>query len=436
MDAYKYFHMSSPPFEARPDPRYFLDLPVYAEALATLQYTVRAGKSCAVIVGESGAGKTLLARVLGESVNRSGRVLWIHGIGQPEDCTEITCYPPGAMANARNVRAREEHTTLAQWLRNPTGVSPVTLVVVDNADALHKQNWTDLMALLTRDVRGTRTLTVAIFGTQRLLERLGSPRLERMRRRVFRTCSLSNLSREQTESYINHRLRLAGARRSPFTREAIDRIHQYARGTPGTINHLCDNALIDAFGDDRDVVRSEHVHHTVRAIAGAWTAAGHALPAPSHAGELELDSDELLVPGIPSAGPAADERDAPARSSRFAGLTKRLAQVTRTVAAQVEDSRELLADPATDFQDPGPGTSARSTSKPHTLAAAVRQIAAGGVVPGDVDTGTPAADADGDVPTTADRLKSIESRINSALDRVRNARNRKARAKATTEPET
>jgi hypothetical protein len=107
--------------------------------------------------------------------------------------------------------------------------------------------------------------------------------------RVAVRVRLSSFDRDATEAYIKHRLRLAGAQRMLFAPEAIDIIHDRARGIPRVINTLCDNALFEAFlarqrGIDGETMRkiAENLDLTVNAAADGKS------PVEGAAGEIAL----------------------------------------------------------------------------------------------------------------------------------------------------
>jgi general secretion pathway protein A len=55
---------------------------------------------------------------------------------------------------------------------------------------------------------------------------------------------LEPLSEPETERYIGHRLKVAGARQPIFTPEAVKQIFALSKGYPRLINVICDNALL------------------------------------------------------------------------------------------------------------------------------------------------------------------------------------------------
>lgn len=267
MTAYQFFGLRVAPFDGRPDPRFFYRASGHAEALATLQYAVHAAKAGVVLLGDSGTGKSLLARQLADENGARRACVWVHGIGQPADHVDVTITPPRSEDPAALGTIERP---LREWWRQPVSAGDGTIVLVDNADGLNETHWNEIVGVVTRDQVAGRPLTVVLLGLPALATTLAAGRLARLRRRVFRTFMLGRLSAEETRAYITHRLTVAGGpdARAIFTEPALDLVHRLAGGNPALINQVCDNALIDAFGDERRQIDVTHIVGTIRAITG------------------------------------------------------------------------------------------------------------------------------------------------------------------------
>lgn len=409
MDAYTHFNLNTTPFEGKPDPRFYYGLPIHAETLATLQYAVHTAKSCCLVLGESGSGKTLLARLLAESVNRRSRILWAHGIGQPAGATELTIYPPGTLCGTRTLgRIRPQQSTLAAWMRSAVPSTSSSVIIIDNADGLHRHNWEDVLSLVTREFRVTRTSTLILLGLPSLARRLATRSLVRVRRRVFRTCQLPGLTRAQAEAYIQHRLAVAGGRNKPFTPGALDLIHRVSGGNPALINQVCDNALIDAFGEGRLTVDVPHVSATVQAIVGPATKHWRLRPPPLKrlaAGDRADLTDEPYLPSRLSqllSGAEPDQTRAP--------MTQPHSLDESDLTSEIPALEGGLLEPVSSGQDSHAVAARSSTDGGVAVAAEAKADAAGGATSA----------------LLVDRLRIVEVRISDALSRVREARTQHA----------
>ncbi len=412
MEAYQYFGLSSPPFETAPKPQYFYATPAYAEALATLEYALHAGKACTLVLGDSGSGKTLLGQILARKINARTGVLWVHGIGQPPGETEVTVYPTGSFGT-RGTQDKQEirRVRLSDWIRDELPMSRATAAIVDDADGLPPHAWEDIVSLVTREIRTPRPIGVVLLGLPTLLEPLTSEGLLRLRRRVFRTCHLTPLTSADVAGYIRHRVKVAGGDASrifsPATYEVLQR---FSMGNPALINQLCDNALIDAFADDRKRIEGRHIVGTVHAITGGMP---EQLTPPRR--KLELPTPVEKRHALPAVtGPSGTPVGVPAKGQKTgSGLFTRPVEPAAQNAAgltrmaepeRVPDGVDKEQVDAVDDGDPAP-----MSLTDGLLEEAEREadaVTAGSEVTAVLDN----------------RLRELELRLSTALNRVREAR--------------
>jgi hypothetical protein len=98
-----------------------------------------------------------------------------------------------------------------------------------------------------------------------LAEKMALPAQEKLRQRVSIFAGLEPFSREDTEFYIEHRLRIAGYT-SPaplFTRDAFTLITNHSGGIPRNINNLCFSSMSLASALKLKVIDSETVREVI-----------------------------------------------------------------------------------------------------------------------------------------------------------------------------
>lgn len=266
MDAYQHFNLSRSPFEPVPDADFFYEAPNHAEVLATAQYVVLSRKRCCVVVGESGLGKTLIARIVAQNVNQTVPVFWIHGGAQSDNETRVRIYPPRTF-NRLDANAGIQDATLTGEIHVARFLPDPPLLIVDAAHELPEYGWRDVEAWLSNEVRYPKPVNVLIFGLPGLLDSLARPAMDCIRQRIFRACRLEPLSDKESINYIRFRMEKAGCRlEDVFTKEALLTIVEAARGYPAQINKLCDNAMIEAYGAERGGVTETDVNNALRAL--------------------------------------------------------------------------------------------------------------------------------------------------------------------------
>lgn len=78
--------------------------------------------------------------------------------------------------------------------------------------------------------------------------------------------SLSPLGLEDTIHYIANRVRVAGAKRSPFTLAACRTVYRFSGGVPRLINLICDNAMLSGYAADSPQVDHRRVEMVAREL--------------------------------------------------------------------------------------------------------------------------------------------------------------------------
>jgi general secretion pathway protein A len=105
-------------------------------------------------------------------------------------------------------------------------------------------------------------VTIIFIGQPELREMM--ERIPQLKQRLAITHHLGPLSREETGTYIRHRLRVAGGREDIFTSEAIRCIYESSAGIPRKINTICDICLVIGSGEKAKAIDEEIVKGVVK----------------------------------------------------------------------------------------------------------------------------------------------------------------------------
>jgi general secretion pathway protein A len=286
---YEHFQLERSPFDNRADQAAFFPASLHEEALATLRFAVAAQKSCIAVVGGSGLGKTLIGRLLVQSLSTKHHVLWIPGLGQSRERLEGFAMVAGSQAELTPTTSG----SLSAWLRCPARVGKSLLVVIDDADDLHAANWQELMAVLCREIDLPGPVTFVLLGGSQFGDLLNRQEFLRLRRRVFRVCPLKPIPTDRVPDYVARRLAAVGAEvQAVFSEGALEQLKRLARGNPGLINQLADNALIEAMGSERTQVAAADVSTAAYAMLGVLADEDYAHQVSDHSAQLALPDPE------------------------------------------------------------------------------------------------------------------------------------------------
>jgi len=258
----EFFGFTAKPFGKTPDPGFLYESPQHKEALARLEYAVDE-KELAVLVGAIGSGKTTLSRALIDRVGDSRPVvLLINPRLTPNQllrsiATGLEIDPPKLRSDLLD-RIHTRLVELYEARREP-------VLIIDEAQLLPGKPTFDEIRLLTNfQLDDQNLLSVLLIGQPELDWRLDRPAYAPLRQRIGIRYTLGPLSLEETIAYIEHRIRVAGATRNPFSRAAMEEIHATSGGIPRLINTLATTALLDAFGDDASLIEPPRITAAAR----------------------------------------------------------------------------------------------------------------------------------------------------------------------------
>ena len=258
----EHFGFRTRPFGRTPDPAFLYESDQHREALARLEFAVEE-KDLALLVGDVGSGKTTLSRALIDRVGDSRPVvLLINPRLSPAQLLRSIAAGLGLTpARLRNELLDQIHTKLFELY--VTRREPV--IIIDEAQLIPSKATFDEIRLLTNfQLDDQNLLTLILIGQPELQDRLRRDAYKALRQRIGLRYSLGPLSLEETIAYIEHRIGVAGGRRNPFDAEAMAEIHARSGGIPRLINTLATTALLDAFGEDAEIVDAGRVSSAAR----------------------------------------------------------------------------------------------------------------------------------------------------------------------------
>ena len=248
MDYLTHFALDREPFSNAPDARFYFNSEQHSQALLRLMYAVDSNKGLAVLVGGVGTGKTTLARRMLDSLSEeqyeSSLLVMVHsGITTEWILTRI------AMQLGVTEPAGDRLSILKQLYDRLLAIEAEgrrAVVLIDEAQMLQSRElMEEFRGLLNLEIPGKKLLNIVFFGLPEVEDclRLDEP----LAQRVAVKYHLKSLDVNITESYIKHRLLVAGAKRMLFEGDALPLVHRFSAGVPRLINTICDNCLFEAF---------------------------------------------------------------------------------------------------------------------------------------------------------------------------------------------
>lgn len=231
-----------------------------------------------VITGDVGAGKTTIVRGLLASLDPTKVVA--ANLVTTQLSAEDTLRMVGAAFGVRvkDISKADVLMALEAYLVSQTSQGKRCLLVVDEAQNLSARAVEELRMLSNFQLGQQALLQTFLVGQPEFRAILQSPDMQQLRQRVAATCHIGPLDIEETQGYIEHRLKCAGSFGRPtFDSDAYESIFHASGGIPRRINLICDRLLLLGFLGSKDTFSSEHVaevmneiHHESSMPAGSF----------------------------------------------------------------------------------------------------------------------------------------------------------------------
>ena len=263
-----YFNLSENPFTIAPNPRYFYLSSQHREALAHLQYGLNENGGFILLTGEVGTGKTTAWRCLVENLPTDVNLAIVLNPRLNEiELLETICDELG-IAYEQGSGIKQLTDKLNQHLLETYSHRRRTVVIIEEAQNLDAEVLEQLRLLTNLETNESKLLQIVLIGQPELLQKLADPQLRQLRQRIIARFHLEPFDLKDVNSYVHHRLSVAGAPPHLFSNAALRKLAKYSQGIPRVINLICDRALLGCFSEERSYVDSHMVSRASREVFG------------------------------------------------------------------------------------------------------------------------------------------------------------------------
>lgn len=253
------------PFENTPDTDFFFESEKHTEGFSRLSYVVSEKKSCGVITGAFGTGKTLILNYIERQFKRKGYVFSTITNPRLDDLglLKIILYN----FTGYNIPKQKEDVIMGlhKFLRETSQDGKHAVAVIDEAHLIEDSNvFEELRLLLNFQTESKFLITLLLSGQTELKNKIDSNK--QFNQRVVLNFDLEPLDFEETKNYILHRLKIAGIEENIFDDNAINLIYQRSGGIPRRINSISDMCLLTSFSKNTRQVNPDIVNEAVESV--------------------------------------------------------------------------------------------------------------------------------------------------------------------------
>ena len=242
----EFYGFSKDAFAPEPDPRILFLTENVREVWNSILSGIGQRKGFLLLTGEKGMGKTtLISLIYLYLATNSRQVKVIPLFDLPQKIEDIV----QALLSGLGLPPKEESESRMfsrlEWdLTQRSARGEIVALIIDEAQNLRRETLEKIRFLAQPSPKIPNLLQEVFVGDPQFEEDLRSKDLSFLNQRIEVRCRLRPFTPEESLGYIEHRLKKAGSTTSRvFTPRAVSLIAQTAGGNPGTLSHICEEAL-------------------------------------------------------------------------------------------------------------------------------------------------------------------------------------------------
>jgi general secretion pathway protein A len=266
-DTYENFYgFLKDPFAPHPDPNLFFLTDNCREVWNSMLQGIDERKRFILLTGEGGMGKTTLMALVYLYLTTNGRKVKVIPLFDPPNTTEEILQ---AVLRYLGFPAKEENKSamlslLDEDILQRSAQGETVAMIFDEAQNLRKEVLDEIRLFANPHPRRPKFLQEIFVGTRQFEKNLNGRDLLSLNQSFEVRCCLRPVTLEESVGYIEHRLhRVGGTTSKVFTPRAVYLIAIHAKGIPGTINRVCQEALSVGYTQMKEKADSANVREAI-----------------------------------------------------------------------------------------------------------------------------------------------------------------------------
>jgi type II secretory pathway predicted ATPase ExeA len=245
-----FFGFSDSPFLDVPDLRFLFLTKEHDALLSELVEFISARRGIAVLSGDDGVGKTMLAQTLIQRLPQGFQPL---ALARPEaEPLAIALMIGQALGLNLQERNVVNLNPLTEAVQAAAQQDSYYALLLDDAHLLTDQHLEEIYVLSQMACQDQQLMPIILTGRKGLVQKLASAANQRLQGLIQKNLVLLGLPFEETGRYIDHRLQKVGSSyQACFADGCTGQLFSRTGGIPRRINQVCDQALTRAWQANR-----------------------------------------------------------------------------------------------------------------------------------------------------------------------------------------
>ena len=209
---YEYFGLKQPPFKITPDISLFFPGGNRGAVLQALIYAVTQGEGIVKVVGEVGAGKTMLCRMLEVELPDNVEIVYLANPSlSPDNILHAIAFELKLNVSETDNRLKVMNE-LQNYLLERHAENKQIVVFVEEAQGMPIATLEEIRLLSNLETSQNKLLQIVLFGQPELDQMIATREIRQLKERITYSFQLTPFKANDVKDYLNSRLRTCGYR--------------------------------------------------------------------------------------------------------------------------------------------------------------------------------------------------------------------------------
>lgn len=260
-----YFNLKKTPFPKYIDPKDIFTCDCTRELKTRLEY-MKQHRGIMLLTGVPGSGKTLHLRAFVDGLNKN---LYKYFYIPLSTVNILDFYRQLSATLGVDPPYRKAQlfaciqSAIQDYVEN---MKKIPVIIFDEAHLFMSENFSELQIITNFHFDSLDPAIFILAGQPHVRERLMSPVHQSFNQRIFLKFHMTALSKDETITYVNHHLQLAGLTNPIFSSNALSAIYQVSAGVCRIINKLALKTMTIGALEKKDALNEEDVYRASKEL--------------------------------------------------------------------------------------------------------------------------------------------------------------------------